>query len=101
MRVFLLCCMLIGTALPAIMSTGCATGGELSIVEREDRALAALVRERIQVDPVARRAMVNVDVEYGFATIHGNVDNPAVLARIISIVRNTPGIRGVEKGDGF
>jgi osmotically-inducible protein OsmY len=101
MKVFLVCCMLIGTALPTLLSTGCATDGDLSIVEREDRTLAALVRERIQMDPVARRAMVNVDVQYGFATIYGDVDNPALLARIISIVRNTPGIRGVEKGDRF
>lgn len=79
---------------------GCASGSASYVpsIDRKDQALEDLVRERIQMDSTARRAMVNVEVEYGFATIYGNERDPAVLARIVSIIRNTPGIKGVEKG---
>lgn len=85
----------------ALLSNGCATGGGgyVPSIDREDRALEALVEQRIQADRVARRAMVDVRVEYGFATIRGAEDDPAVLARIASIIRNTPGIKGVERAD--
>jgi len=89
------------TLLLASMTNGCASGrgSYVPSIDREDRALEALVQQRIQADRVARRAMVDVRVEYGFATIRGAEDDPAVLARIASIIRNTPGIKGVDRAD--
>lgn len=86
--------------LACLLLVGCALAPDAyrdGTVVDSDRNLAALVEQRIQNDSVAARAMVRVSVTDGIATIRARDLSPDVMARIISIVRNTPGIRGVER----
>jgi len=66
-------------------------------LDSEDKVIEARIHQRLDSDPVVRNHMLRVDVEYGFATIYGRQPAPIVLARIISIVRNTPGVKGVDQ----
>ncbi len=86
----LACMLLVGCALAPDAYRGDTVAGS-------DRDLASLVEQRIQNDSVAARAMVRVSVTDGIATIRGRDLSPDVMARILSIAHNTPGIRGVER----
>lgn len=101
MKRYIIVLLLLPALAATVLSSGCASGsgGYVSSIDREDLALENLVDQRIQSDGVARRAMVDVKVKYGFATIYGAEEDPVVLARLVSIIRNTPGIKGVEKAD--
>lgn len=65
-------------------------------MDAEDKALESRVQQRLDAERAIRNTMIQVEVEYGFATIYGPKPPPNVLARIISIVENTPGIKGVD-----
>ncbi len=81
----------------SMLLTGCALSANYDDGRIDgDRQLAHLVQQRVQNDTVAARAMVRISVSDGVATIHGRDIGPDVMARIVSITQNTPGIRWVE-----
>ena len=82
----------------AVALSACSSlnGGSSSALDGEDRIIEARIQQRLESDPVIRSTMVRVDVEYGFATIYGEKPKATVLARIISVVKNTPGVRDVD-----
>ncbi len=88
------------TVVACLLLVGCALAPDAyrdETASGSDRNLAALVEQRIQNDSVAGRAMVRVSVSDGIATVRGRDISPEVMARIVSIAQNTPGIRGVER----
>lgn len=62
----------------------------------DDRALAAAIRQRLEMDPMLRGQVYGIDVANGEVTVQGVVRNEAERLRILSIVRGTPGVTQVQ-----
>ena len=78
--------------------SGCATG------ERErsplpqlssEQAMMNQIERRLASDPVTSRLRLGIQSEDGIVTLTGRIDQSAVRMRAVSIVRGTPGVRGV------
>ncbi len=62
----------------------------------EDEALADLVLQRLQDDPIASRHRIGVDVSDGVVTLRGHNPGDEAKQRIYSIVQATNGVREVK-----
>ncbi len=82
----------------AVVVSGCNSleSSSVSNIGNEDKTIAARVQQRLDADAVTQYSMVRVKVEYGFATVYGQEPTPDVEAHILSIIKNTPGVKGVE-----
>jgi len=78
--------------------SGCATDKRLgsNLPEMtEEHALINHIEQRLANDPVTARLRLGVESEDGVVTLSGRIDQPAVRMRAVSVVRGTPGVRGV------
>ena len=82
---------LVGCGASLVM--GCAN---LALPETgSDAELAEAIQDRLSQDAVAGRSPLGVSVEQGVATLSGSLSDAGARARALSIVRGTPGVRGV------
>ncbi len=81
---------LISTGLWAV---GCASLPPAAV--GEDLELAATVRDRLGQETTINRLEMGVTVNQGVATLNGSGRDAGAKARALSIIRGTPGIKGV------
>lgn len=83
-------------ALAAALS-GCSTLSDLdTVVEpRNDAELGQLVSDRLSQDAVAARNQYRVSADAGIVTVTGLIPGEPERARVLGIVRGTPGVKGV------
>ena len=81
-----------------ICISGCSSleSGSVNNVGSEDQVIVAHIQQRLEANNATRYAMVHVKSEYGFVTVYGRKPDPGVEDYIISIIKNTPGVKGVE-----
>lgn len=78
------------------LMAGCATGsGGGTDPGTSDEAVQTRVVQRLRADLDTAPLNLGVQVEDGVATLSGRIDAPATRMRAVSIVRGTPGVRGV------
>lgn len=78
--------------------SGCATKERIAsnLPEMtEEQAIVNHIQQRLANDPVTARLRLGVQSEDGVVTLSGRIDQSAVRMRAVSIVRGTPGVRGV------
>jgi osmotically-inducible protein OsmY len=78
--------------------SGCATGERLGSnlpQITEEQALVNRVSQRLSSDPVTARLSLGIASDDGVVTLTGRIDQSAVRMRAVSVVRGTPGVRGV------
>lgn len=78
----------VGLALAGCAGLDVASGGT-------DADLASAALDRLAQDSVVGRLPVGVRVDQGVATVSGALQDAGARARALSIVRGTPGMRGV------
>jgi len=77
---------------------GCATTEKLQSAMPEitaDNEVVRLIERRLSADPVTSRLRLGIESDDGIVTLSGRIDNSAVRMRAVSLVRGTPGVRGV------
>ncbi|HMO04631.1 MAG TPA: BON domain-containing protein [Kiritimatiellia bacterium] len=80
----------------AMIGAGCASlpaldnGGDPS-----DTAVRVRIEQRLSSDPVTAPLRLGITVDDGIVTLSGRIDQAHVRLRAVSIVRGTPGVRGV------
>lgn len=78
------------------IAAGCAAPGGAAAMSEADADVAARVAQRLAVDPALRDQLFGIDVAGGEVTIRGTVRSEAERLRLISAVRGTPGVTGVN-----
>lgn len=80
----------------AVVVSGCASlpavdgGGDPA-----DAAVRGRIEQRLSADPVTAPLRLGIQVDDGIVTLSGRIDQAHVRLRAVSIVRGTPGVRGV------
>ncbi len=60
-----------------------------------DAAIRGRIEQRLAADPVTTPLRLGIQVDDGIVTLSGRIDQAHVRLRAISVVRGTPGVRGV------
>ncbi len=82
---------LVGCGGSLVMGCASLTSADMG----SDAELAAAIQDRLSQDAVTGRAPLGVSVDQGVATLSGSLRDAGARARALSIVRGTPGVRGV------
>lgn len=80
----------------AVIMTGCASLPALDDgSDPADAAVRGRIEQRLASDPVTAPLRLGIAVDDGIVTLSGRIDQAHVRLRAVSIVRGTPGVRGV------
>ena len=86
--------LVVVTALAAGLAA-CATAGDGASGPGSDAELVALVRDRLGQDALTRQNTFSVTSSDGVVSVRGLVRNEAERARVMGVVRGTPGVTSV------
>lgn len=83
----------------SLMTPGCAhrdsSGLAAAAAASPDEKIAMEAKHRLYSDPVTARLNLGIVSDDGVVTLTGRIDNSAMRMRAISVIRSTPGVRGV------
>ena len=65
-------------------------------VDADDRAITAMVEQRLKKDPELKRASIRARVDSGIVTITGDVKSLMLSSRASEILSDVPGVRAVR-----
>lgn len=76
--------------------SGCLLPPETARSDAAQVGLAAAIRQRLQADPQTAACWVSVTVEDGTVIVRGRVATPGLRERVLTKVRETPGVSQVD-----
>ena len=92
-------CFLLSFVVVTAALFGCAglapDSKEVVAAPGDNEALVNNIQIRLFNDPVTSRMKLGLAADDGIVTVTGRIDNPSARLRAISVVRSTPGVRGV------
>lgn len=80
-----------------LLAAGCASNGRwgAGLDSDPDRMLQTAVYQRLRSDPMTDALSVSLDARDGVVTIHGRLEDNVAKARVLAVIKSTPGVKSV------